>query len=111
MRCSWLLLIAGAYALTRSLEHCSTRWLVFAFSFIGFGFLAKMLQALIVLPVFALALLVCGATSPRAPDLPAVPRRHRDGGVCRLVDRDSAVDARFEPSVHRRLARTTAFGT
>ena len=55
-----LLLTAGAYALTRALEHGSTRWLVFAFSFIGFGFLAKMLQALIVLPVFALVYLFVG---------------------------------------------------
>jgi 4-amino-4-deoxy-L-arabinose transferase-like glycosyltransferase len=55
-----LLLTAGAYALTRALEHGSTRWLVFAFSLVGFGFLAKMLQALIVLPVFALVYLFAG---------------------------------------------------
>ena len=55
-----LLLVAGAYALTRALEHGSTRWLVLAFSLVGFGFLAKMLQALIVLPVFALVYLVAG---------------------------------------------------
>ena len=55
-----LLLTAAAYALTRALEHGSTRWLVFAFSLVGFGFLAKMLQALIVLPVFALVYLLAG---------------------------------------------------
>jgi 4-amino-4-deoxy-L-arabinose transferase-like glycosyltransferase len=55
-----LLLIAGAYALTRALERGSTRWLLFAFSLVGFGFLAKMLQALIVLPVFALVYLFAG---------------------------------------------------
>jgi 4-amino-4-deoxy-L-arabinose transferase-like glycosyltransferase len=55
-----LLLTGAAYALTRALEHGSTRWLVFAFSLVGFGFLAKMLQALIVLPAFALVYLFAG---------------------------------------------------
>ncbi len=55
-----LLLVAGAYALTRALERGSTMWLVLAFSCIGFGFLAKMLQALIVVPVFALVYLFAG---------------------------------------------------
>ncbi len=55
-----LLLVAGAYALTRALERGSTTWLLLAFSFVGFGFLAKMLQALIVVPVFALVYLFAG---------------------------------------------------
>jgi 4-amino-4-deoxy-L-arabinose transferase-like glycosyltransferase len=55
-----LLLTGAAYALTRALERGSTRWLVFAFSLVGFGFLAKMLQALIVVPVFALVYLFAG---------------------------------------------------
>ena len=38
----------------------STGWLVFAFSLVGFGFLAKMLQALIVLPAFGLVYLFAG---------------------------------------------------
>src|SRR5450432_3225745 len=40
-----LLLVASAYALTRSLENGSTKWLLLASGLIGFGFLAKMLQA------------------------------------------------------------------
>ena len=55
-----LLLTGAAYALTRALEHGSTRWVVFAFSLVGFGFLAKMLQALIVLPAFGLVYLFAG---------------------------------------------------
>src|SRR5450432_1331932 len=47
-----LLLVGAAYALTRALEHGTTGWVVLAFSMVGFGFLAKMLQALIVLPAF-----------------------------------------------------------
>ena len=55
-----LFLVGAAYALTRALEHGSTGWLVFAFSLVGFGFLAKMLQALIVLPAFGLVYLFAG---------------------------------------------------
>ena len=58
-----LLLVASAYALTRSLENGSTKWLLFASSLIGFGFLAKMLQAFVVVPGFALVYLL--AAPPR----------------------------------------------
>ncbi|MBX3285365.1 MAG: glycosyltransferase family 39 protein, partial [Actinobacteria bacterium] len=60
-----LLLVAGAYALTRALERASTGWLLVAWSFVGFGFLTKMLQALLVAPAFALVYLVCAPTSFR----------------------------------------------
>jgi 4-amino-4-deoxy-L-arabinose transferase-like glycosyltransferase len=53
-----LLMVVGAYAVIRALERGSTWWLVFAFSAVGFGFLAKMLQALLVLPAFGLVYLV-----------------------------------------------------
>jgi len=55
-----LLLTASAYALTRALEHGSGRWLALAFALIGFGFLAKMLQTLLVVPPFAFVYLVAG---------------------------------------------------
>jgi len=55
-----LLLTIGAYALTRALEKGNTWWLVAAFSCVGFGFLAKMLQALLVLPAFGLVYLFFG---------------------------------------------------
>ncbi|MFD2469111.1 glycosyltransferase family 39 protein [Amycolatopsis silviterrae] len=58
-----LLLIAGAYGTVRAIEKASPRWLVFGGVAIGFGFLAKMLQAFLVLPAFALAYLVAAPTT------------------------------------------------
>jgi 4-amino-4-deoxy-L-arabinose transferase-like glycosyltransferase len=55
-----LLLTAAAYGVTRAIESGRTRWLVLAGALIGFGFLAKMLQAFLVLPPYALAYLVAG---------------------------------------------------
>jgi 4-amino-4-deoxy-L-arabinose transferase-like glycosyltransferase len=55
-----LLLTAAAYGLTRAIESGRTRWLVLAGALVGFGFLAKMLQAFLVVPPFALAYLVAG---------------------------------------------------
>src|SRR5215207_522975 len=55
-----LLMVAGAYATVRAIENGSTKWLVLAGVFVGFGFLAKMLQALLVVPVYALAYLFAG---------------------------------------------------
>src|SRR5262249_15178761 len=60
-----LLLVAAAYATTRAIEHGSTRWLVLAGALVGVGFLAKMLQAILVVPGFALAYLVAGPTPLR----------------------------------------------
>ncbi|MEU8115011.1 glycosyltransferase family 39 protein [Micromonospora sp. NPDC048947] len=48
-----LLLVAGAYATVRALETASTRWIVLVGVLVGFGFLTKMLQAFLVVPVFA----------------------------------------------------------
>jgi 4-amino-4-deoxy-L-arabinose transferase-like glycosyltransferase len=57
-----LLLVAAAYALTRSVQAAEsrprTKWLLWCTFFIGCGFLTKMLQAWIVVPGFALAYLV-----------------------------------------------------
>ncbi len=55
-----LLMVAGAYATVRALENGSTKWIVLAGVFVGFGFLAKMLQALLVVPAFALVYLIAG---------------------------------------------------
>ncbi len=60
-----LLMVASAYALTRSLEHGSTRWLLFGGVLLGFGFLTKMLQAFIVVPPFALVYLIAAPVSLR----------------------------------------------
>jgi 4-amino-4-deoxy-L-arabinose transferase-like glycosyltransferase len=64
-----LCLVGSAYAVTRALDGGSTRWLVLAGALVGVGFLAKMLQALLVVPGFGLVYLCC------AP----VPMRRRVG--------------------------------
>ncbi|MBV9870828.1 MAG: glycosyltransferase family 39 protein [Frankiaceae bacterium] len=60
-----LLLVAAAYAVTRALESASTRWLLLAGAFVGFGFITKMLQAFVVLPGFGAVYLVYARTSLR----------------------------------------------
>jgi 4-amino-4-deoxy-L-arabinose transferase-like glycosyltransferase len=52
-----LLLVAGAYCTVRATEKASVRWLVLAGVAVGFAFLAKMLQAFLVVPAFALVYL------------------------------------------------------
>ena len=53
-----LLLIGAAYCVIRAVETGSTRWLALTGALVGFGFLTKMLQALLVVPAFALAYLI-----------------------------------------------------
>jgi 4-amino-4-deoxy-L-arabinose transferase-like glycosyltransferase len=60
-----LLLVASAYCLTRALERGSTRWVVATGAMIGFAFLAKMGQAFLVVPGFALVYLVAAPTGLR----------------------------------------------
>ncbi len=55
-----LLLTVSAYAVVRALENGRSRWLVLAGVVLGFAFLAKMLQAFLVVPAFALAYLWAG---------------------------------------------------
>ena len=55
-----LLLIGAAYATIRAVEAGRTRWMVLAGALIGFGFVTKMLQALILMPVLALVYLLAG---------------------------------------------------
>jgi 4-amino-4-deoxy-L-arabinose transferase-like glycosyltransferase len=55
-----LLLVLAAYAITRALESGQTRWLALTGALLGFGFLTKMLQAFLVLPVFTLVYLIAG---------------------------------------------------
>ncbi|WP_041938747.1 MULTISPECIES: ArnT family glycosyltransferase [Frankia] len=58
-----LLLVAGAYATLRAVEQASTRWMVLAGVLVSFAFLTKLLQALVVVPIFALVYLACAPTS------------------------------------------------
>jgi 4-amino-4-deoxy-L-arabinose transferase-like glycosyltransferase len=60
-----LLLTLAAYAVTRAVECGRGRWLVLAGVLIGFGFLAKMLQTLLVVPGFGLAYLVAAPIAVR----------------------------------------------
>jgi 4-amino-4-deoxy-L-arabinose transferase-like glycosyltransferase len=60
-----LLLVGGAYATVRALERASTGWLALAGALVGFGFLAKQLQALLVVPAFALVYLAAAPASLR----------------------------------------------
>ena len=53
-----LLLVAAAYCVVCATETASTRWIALAGCAIGFAFLAKMLQAFLVVPSLALAFLV-----------------------------------------------------
>ncbi|HEX3833945.1 MAG TPA: glycosyltransferase family 39 protein, partial [Solirubrobacteraceae bacterium] len=60
-----LLMVAGAYCLVRALEGGATRWMVAAGTMIGFAFLAKMAQAFLVLPAFALVYMVAAPVGLR----------------------------------------------
>src|SRR4029079_13924170 len=53
-----LCMVAAAYFVVRATENGSTRWMALAGSALGFAFLAKMLQAFLVVPGLALAFLV-----------------------------------------------------
>ncbi|MBV9660332.1 MAG: glycosyltransferase family 39 protein, partial [Acidimicrobiales bacterium] len=53
-----MLITVAAYATVRATEDGRSRWLVLAGSAVGFAFLAKMLQAFLVLPPLALVFLV-----------------------------------------------------
>ncbi len=55
-----LVLTGAAYATIRAIENGRTRWMVLAGALIGFGFITKMMQALILIPVLALAYLLAG---------------------------------------------------
>jgi 4-amino-4-deoxy-L-arabinose transferase-like glycosyltransferase len=55
-----LLLTGAAYATIRAVEAGRTKWLVLAGTLIGFGFITKMLQAFILMPVLALVYLLAG---------------------------------------------------
>jgi 4-amino-4-deoxy-L-arabinose transferase-like glycosyltransferase len=59
------LLVAGAYCLVRALEGASTRWVIAAGTMIGFAFLAKMMQAFLVLPAFGLVYVMAAPTGLR----------------------------------------------
>ncbi|MGY1839012.1 MULTISPECIES: glycosyltransferase family 39 protein [unclassified Modestobacter] len=60
-----LLLTLAGYALTRALQTASRRWLIAVGVLIGLAFLTKTLQAVLVVPGFALVYLVAAPTTLR----------------------------------------------
>ena len=60
-----LTLVAATHCVLRAVERASTRWLALAGAAIGLGFLTKMLQAFLILPVLALVYLVAAPTPVR----------------------------------------------
>ena len=58
-----LLMVAACYAIVRAVEVASMRWVFLAGVIVGFAFLTKMLQGLIILPALALVYLVVADTS------------------------------------------------
>jgi 4-amino-4-deoxy-L-arabinose transferase-like glycosyltransferase len=64
-----LLMVASAYCTLRALHGASGRWIALAGAALGFAFLAKMLEGIIVMPALGLAYLIAAPTS--------LPRRAR----------------------------------
>ena len=60
-----LLMIAGAYCAVRALEHASAKWMAWAGVALGFAFLAKMLEGLMLMPALGLAYLIAAPTTLR----------------------------------------------
>ncbi|WP_406044336.1 glycosyltransferase family 39 protein [Micromonospora sp. NBC_00898] len=56
------LLVAAAYATVRAVETASTRWITLVGALVGLGFLTKMLEAFLVVPVFAGVYLLAAPT-------------------------------------------------
>ncbi|CAM4225999.1 glycosyltransferase family 39 protein [Nocardia ninae] len=60
-----LLMTAGGYCTIRALERANGRWLMLAGVALGFAFLTKLLEGLMVLPALGIAYLVVAPTSLR----------------------------------------------
>jgi hypothetical protein len=60
-----LLMTAAGYATVRAVEKASWRWFVLVGTLLGFAFLTKMLQGLLVVPAFGAAYLVAAPTGIR----------------------------------------------
>jgi 4-amino-4-deoxy-L-arabinose transferase-like glycosyltransferase len=60
-----LLMMAGAYCTVRALQHASPKWIALAGVALGFAFLAKMLEGLMVMPALGLVYLIAAPTTLR----------------------------------------------
>ena len=101
-----LLLVAGAYCVQRACETRRSRWwLVGAGAAVGFGFLAKMLQAFLVLPGFGAGLPGRGRGTTADVGCCGWPGAlAAAGGLRRLVPAARRAVARVGAALHRRLA-------
>ena len=99
-----LLLTCAAYATVRAIEHGHTGWLVLAAALVGTGFLTKMLQAFLVVPVFALVFLVAAPTPLGGADPLAPVGRAGAGGRVGLVGCDRRPHAQRRSAVRGRFA-------
>ena len=98
-----LLMTAAAYTLVRAVENGRTRWLVFTGLLIGFAFLAKMLQAFLVVPGFAARLPVGRAAPAGQADLADAADGSRHRRRRGLVDPGRAAHPGGGPALLRRL--------
>ncbi len=57
-----LLLTGALYATMRALERAQTKWVVLAGALLGLGFITKMMQAFLILPVMAIVYLLAAPT-------------------------------------------------
>ena len=100
-----LCLVAAAYCTQRACEKDSSRWwLVAAGAAVGLGFLAKMLQAFLVLPGFIAAYVVTGRRPLGRRLLDVVLSRRGDGRLGRVVSAPRRGMAVERAAVHRRIA-------
>jgi 4-amino-4-deoxy-L-arabinose transferase-like glycosyltransferase len=60
-----LLMMAAVYCTVRALEHASAKWIALAGVALGFAFLAKMLEGIMVMPAIGLVYLIAAPTSLR----------------------------------------------
>jgi 4-amino-4-deoxy-L-arabinose transferase-like glycosyltransferase len=60
-----LLMMAAVYCAVRALEHASAKWIALAGVALGFAFLAKMLEGIMVAPAIGLVYLIAAPTSVR----------------------------------------------
>ncbi|TPG36079.1 phospholipid carrier-dependent glycosyltransferase [Mycobacterium hodleri] len=58
-----LLMMAAVYCSVRALEHASARWIALAGAALGFAFLAKMLEGIMVMPAIGLVYLIAAPTT------------------------------------------------
>jgi 4-amino-4-deoxy-L-arabinose transferase-like glycosyltransferase len=58
-----LLMMAAVYCAVRALEHASAKWIALAGVALGFAFLAKMLEGIMVMPAIGLVYLIAAPTT------------------------------------------------